>query len=64
MPLALFVIKDLRSKKALAGETFSDKAHAKARRAELNTEAGETRYFVSPGPDHRKHHDGSHAKTG
>lgn len=41
---------------AVGNMYFSDKVSAKTERKKLNTEAGtETRFVVSPGPDHKNY---------
>lgn len=53
--MKLFSIRDTASNQFVKGEDFKGKPEAKRRRDELNREAGSnTRYVVSPGPDHRK----------
>lgn len=57
MALRLFQITDTSTgKPALEGRTFLSKSEAKQVRVELNKEhESETRFIVSPGPDHRNY---------
>lgn len=56
MALRLFQITDTSTGKPLKDEYYSDKKTAKAVRQRLNEEAlAETRFIVSPGPDHRNY---------
>lgn len=53
MSLKLFIVTDTMHPAAKPTEFFSDKKAAKQRRRELNEQNGsETRFVVSPGPDH------------
>lgn len=54
--MKLFSIKDTHTNKLLNGTYFPSKHLAKRERDRLNQESGhDTRYVVTPGPDHRRY---------
>ena len=56
MALRLFQITDTSTGKPLKDEYYTNKQQAKECRRELNKEhESETRFIVSPGPDHRNY---------
>lgn len=52
--MKLFQITDRHSRKPLKDTYFGNKPAAKIKRKELNDAANDFRYYVSPGPDHRR----------